>query len=235
MEYEDRLEITTPEGVAVDLTLAGVGSRSMAAMLDLLIQGLIALAGAIVLIALLDGGVLILVASIALFVLIFGYDVCFEVLNRGRTPGKRAAGLRVVRDTGAPVTFITSAIRNVLRIVDILPGFYGVAMLSVFVTRRHQRLGDLAAGTIVVRDRLQERVHVPPAAPPARVYGWDTSAVTAEDMAIVRSFLERRATLTPGARGALAEDLARRLRAKVAGAPEQPAEAFLEALVAARE
>jgi uncharacterized RDD family membrane protein YckC len=235
MEYGDRLEITTPEGVAVALELAGIGSRSLAAMLDLVIQGLIGLAGGLIIFVLLDGGVALLVAYVALFLLIFGYDVTFEVLNRGRTPGKRAASLRVVRDTGAPVTFVTSAIRNVLRIVDILPVFYGVAMLSVFLTRHHQRLGDLAAGTVVVHDRPATTVHIAPLQPPARVYGWDTSTITAEDLAIARAFLERRETLTAGARLALADDLATRLRGKVAGAPDQPAEQFLEALVASRE
>ena len=140
-----------------------------------------------------------------------------------------------MRDTGAPVTFVTSAIRNVLRLIDILPGVYGIAMISIFVTRHNQRLGDLAAGhdrRPRAHARAAARVHRR-AAP--RVYGWDTSAITAEDLAIVRSFLDRRATLNPGARAQLATDLATRLRAKVAGAPDLEPEPFLETLVATRD
>lgn len=218
----------------VDLTLAGIGSRFLATMLDLLILAIVAVAGLLLSAAIFDGGVLTLILSIGGFLLLFGYDVLFEVRANGRTPGKRAAGLRVVRDSGAPVTFLTSAIRNVLRVIDILPGVYGIAMISIFATRRNQRLGDLAAGTLVVRERT--------AAPAAdadlaaeRTYGWDTSGVTAEDLAVVRSFLNRRATLNPGARAQLAAELAARLQTKVAGAPGQSPEAFLESLLAARD
>lgn len=236
MEYPDRLTVTTPEGVALDLSLAGIGSRFLGAMLDVTIQAAIGIGGAIVLAALFDGGVFTLLASVGAFVVLFGYDVAFEVLNGGRTPGKQAAGLRVVRDTGAPMTFVTSAIRNVLRLVDILPLFYGVGMAFVFFSKRHQRLGDLAAGTVVVRERVA--VPIRPAAEgpaPTAPPGWDLSAVTAADLVVVRAFLARRPSLTAEARRALAQDLETRLRAKVAGAPPSDPEAFLEALSAARD
>ena len=239
MEYADRLRITTPEGVELELTLAGIGSRFIAGMLDSLIQFVIGSAGLGVVFALLDGGVAVLVLSTLAFLLLFGYDVAFEVLAGGRTPGKRATGLRVVREGGAPVTFLVSAVRNVLRLIDILPFFYGVGMLVVFLTRSNQRLGDLAAGTIVVRERHGDRR--PPAAVGTAIAheapaGWDTSAVTIADLATARAFLERRERLTTPARATLADDIAGRLRTKVAGAPAalEPEE-FLEALVAARD
>ncbi len=235
MEYEDRLTIRTPEGVDVELALANIGSRFMAGALDLLIQVAVGLAGGLLLAALLDGGLFTLFGSIGLFLLLFGYDVTFEVANRGQTPGKRAAGLRVLRASGAPVTFVTSAIRNVLRVIDILPIFYGVAMTFIFFTSRHQRLGDLAAGTIVVRDQRPAPVVAPAMGEPARVYGWDTSAITPDELAIVRQFLDRRASLSPGARTQLAGDLATRLRPKVAGAPDLSPEDFLEALASSRD
>ncbi len=153
MEYTGSLRITTPEGLAVDLSLAGIGSRFMATALDVLIQGVTGTVGALALAALFEGGVLALFYAVGLFLVLFGYDVAFEMLNNGRTPGKQAAGLRVVRDDGTPITFVASAIRNILRLVDFLPSFYGVAMLSIFLTRRQQRLGDLAAGTLVIRDQ----------------------------------------------------------------------------------
>ncbi len=156
MEYEDRLRIATPEGVDVELTLAGIGSRFIAALLDLLIQGSILLAAAFALGVIGDddeGGVGVAVYSIVFFLVFFDYDVLFEVRSRGRTLGKRWTGLRVVRTGGRPVTFVPSSVRNVMRLVDILPAFYAIGMLSIFVTARNQRLGDLAAGTLVLRER----------------------------------------------------------------------------------
>ena len=82
------------------------------------------------------------------FALIFFYDVLFEVLGRGRTPGKRASGLRVVAPGGRPITFARSAVRNLLRLIDILPGFYAVGMTVIFITTKNQRIGDLAAGAM---------------------------------------------------------------------------------------
>jgi hypothetical protein len=158
------------------------------------------------------------------------------VLGGGRTPGKRMSGLRVVRAGGRPVDFVSSAIRNVLRLVDFLPLFYGLGMLVVMLSANNQRLGDLAAGTLVVRERLgaASRVAVPEISP-GDVAGWDVSAITVEEIATVRRFLERRESLTGGARADLAADLARRLRARVAGAPEDvSAERFLELLSAAK-
>ncbi len=234
MQHGDFLTITTPEGIDVDLQLAGIGSRFLATLLDLLILAVVAVVGLLLASAVLDGGVLALVLSVGAFLLLFGYDVLFEVRAAGRTPGKRAAGLRVVTDSGAPVTFVTSAIRNVLRLIDILPGVYGIAMIAIFVTRHNQRLGDLAAGTLVVRER-RATPGPDPSVAAERTYGWDTSGVTAEDLSVVRSFLGRRETLNPGARAALADQLAGRLRTKVAGAPTQSSEAFLEALIASRD
>src|SRR5215207_5451151 len=147
MEYEDRVRISTPEGVDVELTLAGIGSRFIAAILDLMIQGGVLL-GAALLLGVTGGdgsGFAVAVFSIIFFLVFFGYDVLFEVRSRGRTLGKRWTGLRVVRTGGQPVTFVPSSIRNVLRLVDMLPAppLYAVGMVSIFVTGKNQRLGDL--------------------------------------------------------------------------------------------
>lgn len=252
MEYEDRLSISTPEGVELELTLAGVGSRFTASLIDHAIQGLLVIATIVLFAQLSDVGTsgaqvegddgvsaALGAAVIALwtFLVFFVYDVLFEVRAGGRTPGKRLTGLRVVRSGGQPVGFVTSAIRNVVRIVDALPGFYGVAMAVMFASRRNQRLGDIAAGTVVVRERTGGRR--PASAPVAQApapgrpdpLGWDVSAVSADDVATVRRFLERRSQITPAARHELAGALADRLRPRVAGAPDglEP-EAFLEAL-----
>ena len=235
MEYEDRLTISTPEGVELQLTLAGIGSRMIAASVDLTLQVISYL---ILLLFLQDSNIGAAVLAVAAFLLVFGYDVSFEVLAGGRTPGKRFTGLRVVRSGGRPVDLVTSAIRNFLRAIDFLPALYGIGMLSVLATSRNQRLGDLAAGTLVVRERLGSASSEPFEAPEGAVIQtalWDVSAVSPDDVATVRAFLERRGELDAAARAALAGDLAGRLRGRVAGAPAdlQP-ESFLELLAAAK-
>jgi len=178
------------------------------------------------------GGVGIALFAMAAFASLYLYDVLFEVLASGRTPGKRMSHLRVVRAGGAPVDLPASAIRNLLRLIDILPGAYLVGIVSILVTKRNQRLGDLAAGTLVIREpakspQSERRRDVPNHA----MLEWDVSAVTPEELAAVRRFLERRDTLDARARRELAHRLEQGLRAKVAGAsPELSSESFLEAL-----
>jgi uncharacterized RDD family membrane protein YckC len=235
--FEDRLAIATPEGVEVELTLAGIGSRFIAGSIDFVIQLCVIIALAVVTHPAGNAGVAIFTSSV--FGLIFFYDVLFEVLGGGRTPGKRWTGLRVVRSGGRPITFTRSALRNILRLIDILPGFYAVGMATIFITPRNQRIGDLAAGTLVVRDRYGDRRHgeAPselPSFDPGPALTWDVSAVSADDVATVRAFLDRRYALDPTARSALATELATRLRPRVGGAGDHPDERFLEMLVAAK-
>jgi uncharacterized RDD family membrane protein YckC len=235
--FEDRLPIATPEGVEVELTLAGIGSRFISAGIDFAIQILVLIALAVLLRPAGDAGLAVF-TSLS-FALIFFYDVLFEVLGRGKTPGKRSVGLRVVGPAGRPITLVRSAVRNIMRIIDILPGFYAVGMTVIFITRRNQRIGDLVAGTHVVRDRHGDRFPAPEAiihridTGPAAT--WDVSAISADDVATARAFLERREALRPQARTELAAQLASRLRPRVVGA--QPAigdERFLELLVAVK-
>ena len=245
MEYEDRLTITTPEGVELELQLAGLGSRFIAQVLDLLIKGAAILLLVISLSVAGLTGVAIMIPATLLIV--YAYDVVFETFSNGRTPGKRAARLRVVKVGGEPVDFMSSAIRNVLRLVDGIPTSYIPGMISILATKRNQRLGDLAAGTIVIHE---EPVAAPPPAaapgwgqpawqPPGAAWQppapagpvWDVSSVSAEEIAAVRSFLDRRWTLDVQARNRLGLQLAEALWPKVAGAPNGlPPEAFLEQL-----
>ena len=259
LSYEDHITISTPEGVALEVPLAGLGSRFVAALVDGVIKGaviLAALAGVAALGATSDQGPVpdptgdLALIGLALFFVFaflvnFGYDVLFETLASGRTPGKRWTGLRVVRLDGGPVTFTTSAVRNLVRLVDGLFG-YAVGVVVILVSARNQRLGDLAAGTVVVRerrapeprrDRRTSGAPVPTGSPEssADLLTWDISSVTADDLVTVRRFLERRTELTAEARARLAHDFALRLRPKVAGAPEDlHPEAFLEQLAAAK-
>jgi uncharacterized RDD family membrane protein YckC len=244
VSYEDRISIATPEGVDLEVTLAGLGSRFIAFLIDQTIQwgALLAIVfGGLAAVESPDGDSFVvfgIVTALSFFLLQFAYPVLFETLGSGRTPGKRWTGLRVVKVGGGPVTFLTSAIRNILRLVDGLPGLYLVGTISVLATERNQRLGDLAAGTVVVRDRVGGRAPKAPAWAGAQLRAqpsdetalWDVSAVTSEEVATVRRFLERRTTLADDARGRLAQDLALRLRPKVVGPDDDmhPEEFLLE-------
>jgi uncharacterized RDD family membrane protein YckC len=236
---DDRVTIATPEGIELELVLAGVGSRFAAALLDIVIQLGAIFALAIVLGPLGDNGYVVAGYLVAIFLILFAYDIALETWNRGRSIGKLAVGLRVVRVGGEPEGFLTAAVRNFLRIVDFLPAFYVVGVISILVTGRNQRLGDLAAGTLVVRERrpavMPTATQLPPPLPAAPYLEWDVSGVSVEDVATLRQFLERRVSLSPGARAHLATDLAARVRPKVAGAPDgwHP-ESFLEGVVAAK-
>jgi uncharacterized RDD family membrane protein YckC len=235
--FEDRLAIATPEGVEVELTLAGIGSRFIAAGIDFTIQILVVIALSVLLRPAGDAGFAIFTSVV--FALIFFYDVLFEVLGRGQTPGKRWTGVRVVRAGGRPITLVRSALRNILRLIDILPGFYAVGMTTIFITSRNQRVGDLAAGSYVVRIRYGDHRRTPESnlldVDPEPAASWDVTAVSQDDVAAVRAFLERRFELGSEHRVAIAGELASRLRPRVGGAPPNIAdEAFLELLVAAK-
>jgi len=146
MEYEERTRIATPEGIELELVLAGLASRFIAELLDALILGAV-LVAMIVVAALAGGGAgaLILVVVLGGFLLITVlYHVAFEVLAGGRTPGKRWAGLRVVLEGGGPVDLRASLVRNLIRLIEGVALFYVPAIVSVLATRRNQRLGDLA-------------------------------------------------------------------------------------------
>jgi uncharacterized RDD family membrane protein YckC len=235
VDLDDRITISTPEGVELALTLAGLGSRFIAGAADLIIQlvliGILsAVAGAI-------AGLASAVVIVLSFLIWFLYHVLFEVLAAGRTPGKRWTHLRVVRDSGAPVDLQASMIRNLVRILDGLLLLYIPTMISIVVTARNQRPGDLAAGTLVIRENPLG-APTPRAAsggsgsvaPPA-ASGWDVSAVSAQEMAAVRRFLERRESLDGPARRTLAQRLAEGLQDKVSGVPRGlENEQFLEQL-----
>jgi uncharacterized RDD family membrane protein YckC len=242
--FEDTITIATPEGVELELTLAGAGSRFVSALADLAIQATILAAAGLAVggLDLLGGvpanrGAAAAVYAVASFVVVTGYDIGFEVLASGRTPGKRLNRLRVVRSGGEPVGFVTSAIRNTLRLVDFLPFAYVLGAVTILATRRNQRLGDLAAGTLVVREGGAATIagSVAEAAPAPAAVSWDTSAVTADETAAVRRFLERRWEIDLSSRRELARTFASRLRPKVAGVPADiDEEEFLTLLVAAK-
>ncbi len=186
----------TPEGVDLALHVAGPVPRALAFVLDALLRYGALLALAIVLLPL--GGLGVGVLLILTFLAEWLYPVLFEV-TRGQTPGKKAMGLTVVHQNGTPVTWPSSLIRNLLRVVDFLPLFYGLGAISMLVDHRFRRLGDLAAGTLVVHAPA-ERVAAalpdrPPLAPPV--------PLGLEEMRAIIDFAER-ADLAPERRAELA-------------------------------
>jgi uncharacterized RDD family membrane protein YckC len=236
---DDRVTIATPEGVSLELVLAGVGSRFIARLLDTLIQFAIIFALALGIYVTSAPGVVRAVVRVLFFLVLFGYDIPFEVLNGGRTIGKLAAGIRVVGAVGEPVGFLASAIRTILRIVDFLPVAYVAGVICMVATKRDQRLGDLAAGTIVVRDRfpgLNGATSAPPTVAPEAVATWDVSALDPTDLATIHQFLDRRLTMPMPVRAHFAMELAARVGPRVVGAPPGThPEYLLEGVVVAKQ
>jgi uncharacterized RDD family membrane protein YckC len=237
VELEDRITLATPEGIELGLVLAGAGSRFIAGTIDLALEIILIVLAGLVAFLLVGGGIGVALFAMASFAAFYLYDVLFEVLASGRTPGKRITHLRVVREEGTPVDLPASAIRNLLRLIDVLPFAYLVGLLMIVITKRNQRLGDLAAGTLVIRDApaRSDETSRPRASEALDTTGWDVSAVSAEELAAVRRFLERRGQLDTRARRELAYRLEQGLRANVAGAPVGLGpERFLEELARAK-
>ena len=151
---DSELVVATPERVSFDYQVAGLGTRAIAQVLDLLIvAGILVAVYFVALAASIAGsGAATLVAVIGSFVVIFGYFWVSESLWSGQTIGKKAFRLRAVGDRGEPLTFAQAGIRNIVRIVDFLPYGYGIGLIVLFANGKGKRLGDLAAGTIVVKD-----------------------------------------------------------------------------------
>lgn len=193
----------TPEGVDLGLRVAGPAPRALALALDWLIR--LALYMVLAPLAALSGfgtGLILLGA----FLIEWLYPVIFEVL-KGATPGKRAMGLAVVHDDGTPVGLPASMIRNLLRVVDFLPIFYGVGLISTLVDPDFRRLGDLAAGTLVIHAEGRDRkLAIPNARPRPPPRGLTLAAQQA-----ILAFGERSERLSPDRRVELAETLVARL------------------------
>jgi uncharacterized RDD family membrane protein YckC len=171
---DEQLTISTPEQVAFQYEMAGIGSRFVAALLDHLILGvtvllIICAASMIGTVSLLSSvgsedagaGVFLVLAilTLVIFLIIWGYFVVFETVWNGQTPGKRAGRLRVIRYNGQPIGAGEAMVRNLVRLVDFMPGFYGVGLLTMFIDKDARRLGDFAAGTIVIREGEQTHLH----------------------------------------------------------------------------
>jgi len=181
----------TPEGILLELRPAGLTARCYAFALDWVVR--IALIYTTAIATSFAGGLGIAFWIILLFLLEWFYPVVFELTPSGATPGKRVFGLKVVMDNGLPVTAAASVTRNLLRAADFLPFLYGVAIVTVLLRRDSKRLGDVAAGTLVVHEpRAVSRVphgEFEPVAP--------ARPLAPEDQAAVIALAARASTLTP--------------------------------------
>jgi uncharacterized RDD family membrane protein YckC len=256
----DQLNIDTPELVSIELPLAGIGSRFIAAIVDSLVLGsalLLLIFLAVYIISALGAigpkaanwglGIFFLI----LFLLFWGYFALFEAFNNGRTLGKRVAKIRVIHQSGRGINFVEALARNLVRFIDYLPGFYGVGIVAMFMSRRSQRLGDMVAGTLVVREReveapmwsestsrtltaaaLAPQSPIPP--PHLRVVlpAPALAKLAPSDLEVLEGFFSRRLDMDLATRGALASRIASALCAKsgLAIPPEVSVETFLEAV-----
>ena len=187
-----------PEGVLLEFRLAGPVVRACACAIDTVIRGLLYLVLSLVLSLL--GGMGVGLISIGIFIIEWFYPVVFEIHN-GATPGKRAMGILVIQDNGIPITPAASVIRNFLRIADFLPFFYASGLVVMILNREFKRLGDLAAGTLVVyRDEQRER-----AQPPIQAVEQPPLELSEEERLTLLTFSERAGGLTLGRREELAD------------------------------
>ncbi len=239
--------IVTPDAVELDLPTAHVGSRGIAFLVDLvilaiaeliLILGLSALGAAAGQVPTWAGMSVLIVTTLVVWM---GYPIAFETLWRGRTPGKALLGLRVVTVEGGPVGLRHAAIRAFLGLVDLYLTSGGVAIITALVTEDGQRLGDLAAGTLVLRERTGHETPGPVVFDPPR--GWkdytarlDVSALGTREYGLIRSFLRRSGQLADETRADLARRLAEQVAPTVGGVDEgRPADAeiYLRCVAAA--
>ena len=206
-----QITIITPENIPLTLEPAGIATRTGALCIDILVQVSIALV-LVIITAILTSVLSIggwesfgsIVAIIGSFLLLFGYFLLFETIWNGQTPGKRVFGLRVVRDGGYPISFYASAIRNLLRVIDFLPMSYAAGALSVFFSPQYKRLGDIVAGTIVIKERPTDPAAAFRTGPVGSAPGTLPDSVrnpydvlSPEELSLLRRYVQRRFEMTP--------------------------------------
>jgi uncharacterized RDD family membrane protein YckC len=244
MNSFDELRIDTPEQIALELPLAGIGSRFLALAIDTLIQSVFYLITAFIFIFTLPLGGSVFkflpklvgpaLSIFILFAIYWGYFAFFESIWSGQTPGKRYAGIRVIKESGRPINAFDAIGRNLMRAVDGLPGIYGVGLVCMMCNQQSRRLGDFVAGTVVVHEKPTEDVRP----------SWNTSdtsneraavapgltQVSPEELVLIETYLHRRWDLDQYVRVNTAIQIADRIKAKTGLEPQphQHVDDFLE-------
>lgn len=241
MNSIEELRIDTPEQIALELPLAGIGSRFLALAIDTLIQSVVYFITAFIFIFTLPLGSSILMflpkllgpalAIFILFAVYWGYFAFFESIWSGQTPGKRYVGIRVIKESGRPINAFEAIARNLMRAVDGLPGIYGVGLVCMMCNQQSRRLGDFVAGTVVVHEKPAEDVRP----------SWNTSdqgispapglaKITPEELVLIETYLHRRWDLDKYVRLNTALQIAERIKTKTGLQPQpnQHVDDFLE-------
>jgi uncharacterized RDD family membrane protein YckC len=224
---KEQLSIDTPEQIELNYDIAGIGSRACAAMIDSTLIGVLMWLGWYLMFSVFSSGMdgtlnnwLIAILSLITFSIYWGYYIVFDLVRNGQSPGKRALKLRVIKNGGYPIGFGDSAIRNLVRIVDFLPMFYAIGIVSMILDKRWRRLGDLAAGTLVVKERTD-------LTPAQLVISVDAKSnftyadrirpemVTPMELSTIREYLPRRRMLSAQRRGQLARTIGQPIAQKM--------------------
>lgn len=244
---DDRYIVDTPENISVSYGVAGIGSRFLAGIIDTFVIGLIYFLLSL-LVNYVDklfsdwSSVFVAIILIVMFLVFWGYYILFELLWNGQSLGKRAVGLRVVHTGGRPISFIGSAIRNLVRVVDFLPTMYGVGVVSMFIDARSRRLGDLAAGTLVIKEERvvtlesltenQSNAHylmsLKPGEPIPTLELQHVDQLKMAEFELIHDFLTRRTRLSSSSRARLARQLAQMVYERLQLPPNNYPEAVLE-------
>jgi uncharacterized RDD family membrane protein YckC len=242
--FSESHTVETPEQTNIEFTVAGVGSRFLALLIDTLIQTAVLIVGMMAFALL---GVLGVAAKIPLaeswilagvvtggFLLFYGYFIFFEIFWSGQTPGKRRIGLRVIKETGRRLSPIETVARNLLRIVDQMPGVYAVGILVALSNKQNKRLGDFVAGSLVVREAFPaeiKRSWSAPAATPLPHAPLGADRLSDEELILIESFLHRRDQLDYATRTRMAAEIFSRIEGKLTVSADERlnAETLLEA------
>ncbi|WP_400163360.1 RDD family protein [Brevibacillus sp. TJ4] len=224
------VSVVTPEHVQLRFQTAGLGSRAAAQLIDGCILFLVNLTLILLfsIVAIDDFSfapsadstvteVALAIFLILLFLINFGYSLLLEAFWSGQTVGKRLMRLRVIRDTGQPITFLSAVLRNLFRIVDMLPSGYFLGALVVFFHPKDKRIGDLVAGTIVVSETgataalSRKKQKAGEAYTPLELTDAQRQAITREDWQLLSSFIARLSSLAPDKKSELGKQIAQRL------------------------
>jgi uncharacterized RDD family membrane protein YckC len=228
MNFPDQLTIETPEQTALEFPLAGLGSRFLALAIDTLIQAGVMLV--LLITAITFFPVLRLLGSmsqwlgasmiVAGFLVYSAYFAFFEAIWNGQTPGKRLNQLRVMKDDGRPIGTYDAIARNLVRIVDQLPGIYAVGIIAILFSRQSKRLGDHVAGTVVVHEKTLRESRPFAETEATAGHTLNVSQITAEEFRLIEAFLQRRESLETSVRRVMAIQIVSRLAPKLGVEPE---------------
>jgi uncharacterized RDD family membrane protein YckC len=242
VQSSEQLQIDTPEQIALELPLAGIGSRFLGLAIDTILQFGLYILGVFAFIFAIPLGIggyflwipesIVPALSILfIFCIYWGYFAFFEIIWKGQTPGKRLGKIRVIHHSGRPINVYEAIGRNLLRAVDGLPGMYGVGIVCMMLNSQNRRVGDYVAGTVVVHEKRTAQVKPEwnTITQPSQTHP-QLSLLRSDELVLIETFLHRRNDLDLAIRDKTAYQIADRITAKTGlqRDPTQSLEEFLE-------